>query len=51
MSIEDAMRDRIHRLIGGALIEFGWQRPKQAADMLEEALYHLRNLANAKDDA
>jgi hypothetical protein len=50
VTVEDAISDRIHRLIGRGLIEFSWQRPKEAADALNEAVYHLRGLAAADAD-
>lgn len=50
MTVEDAIADRIHRLIGRGLIEFSWQRPNEARKALEEAIYHLRGLAHMEAD-
>lgn len=43
--IEVAIKDRIVRLLGRALIDIGWDRHRTAADSLEQALFHLRELA------
>lgn len=45
MSITDAIKGRISRVIGLALIEISWDKPENAAKFLEEAAYHLHGLA------
>jgi hypothetical protein len=45
VTIEAAMRDRIIRQIGKALVEIGWDRPLLAVEVLEQAVSHLRELA------
>lgn len=45
MTIEAAMKDRIIRQIGKALADIGWSRLRTAADDLEQAVFHLRELA------
>lgn len=39
------MKDRIVRLLGKALVDIGWDRPFTAADSVEQALFHLKELA------
>lgn len=50
MSIEAAMRERILRLIGKALVEIGWGRLPLAAEALEQAVSHLKELAARTPD-
>jgi hypothetical protein len=46
MSIDAAMKDRVVRLLGRALIDIGWDRPRSAADLVTEALVHLKQMAD-----
>ena len=50
MSIETAMRDRIIRQIGRALVEIGWGRFHRAIEALEIAVAHLKELAARTPD-